>query len=265
MRLGYKPNLIDNVRTMEVYVKSMGSSKLTPEEEKELLEDYSPVLEYKNLNFKGYYKMEGNNVVKANVIVTYKNKLNIEIPTIQDGSNGNESIVTIGTKTFTITTVKAKGDSGFEDEVKDELLKEIKADSDIVKVFNSSLISRTGNVINAVVETDIDVKEKVEAINAIYGEIATVEEVSTQEGDLVTLEIINAKLPINEKFSAKFMFETKKVRDDELGTILDTKDKIAEAKTLLFRDVITETVQEIVGGLKKIDNEFEEESESKEF
>ena len=155
MKLLYKRTLEDNVRTTKITAK-LGSTKMTIEEEKELIADYSPVFEYKDLTFKGYFKVADNG-------------------------------------------------------------------KDIVETVNDS------------------------------------------DGELVTLSLVNKEVKVNEGLTLELSIATKDVKSSELGTILNTKDKVAEAKILLFENVIYKAVKAIIEGLKAKDNNFETDSESDEF
>lgn len=65
MVLDCKVDFKNNVRSIEVYVKSLGTSTLTEDEENAILENYSEKIQYKNLTFEGYYKKDSNKIVKA--------------------------------------------------------------------------------------------------------------------------------------------------------------------------------------------------------
>lgn len=69
MRLDCRVDFKDNVRSIEVYIKSLGtsgSSALTPEEEEAILNDFKPKIRYRDVTFEGYYKKDlDGNIVKA--------------------------------------------------------------------------------------------------------------------------------------------------------------------------------------------------------
>jgi hypothetical protein len=154
MKLGYLPSMSNNVRTMKVFVKSLGSSTLTEIQEQAIIDDYTPTLQYKDLVFSGKFNVDGS-----------------------------------------------------------------------------------GNVIS--------------------------DEVN---GELVTLSLVNQIFNINKDFQATFSIATKDVAISELGaSILTTKDKIAEAKCLLYKNVMTKAIEDIITAIKSKENNFETESESTEF
>ncbi|NRU52551.1 hypothetical protein [Clostridium beijerinckii] len=154
MKLGYIPSMLNNVRTMKVYIKSLGSTTLTEADEQKIIDDYSPLLQYKDLIFSGKFNIDP----QGNVIVDETN------------------------------------------------------------------------------------------------------------GELVTLSLVNQVLNINKDFIATFSIATKDIKDSELGAnILKTKDLVAEAKCLLFKNIITKAVEDIITAIKGKENNFETESESVEF
>ena len=154
MKLKFKNDLEDNVRSVKITVSSMGSKTLTIEQEKELIADYSPVLEYRNLDFKGYFKMDNLDVVEA---------------------------------------------------------------------------------------TD------------------------DSDGELVSLSLTNKIVKVDENFAVELSIATDSIKTSEVGSILNTKDKVAEAKILLFSKVIEKEVKDTLTALKAKDNNFETEYESEEF
>lgn len=154
MKLKFKNNLEDNVRSVKITVSSMGSKTLTIEQEKELIADYNPILEYRNLDFKGYFKMDNLDVIEAT---------------------------------------------------------------------------------------------------------------SDSDGELVSLSLTNKIIKVDENFAVELSIATDSIKTGEVGSILNTKDKVAEAKILLFSKVIEKAVKDTITALKAKDNNFETEYESEEF
>lgn len=89
--------------------------------------------------------------------------------------------------------------------------------------------------------------------------------VDEENGEEISLSIINKIIPINEDFKAEFIFDTKDVKQSEIGTMLSTKELVAEAKSLLFENVITKAVQVIVKNIKDNANDYEIEKTSETF
>lgn len=65
MKLDCKVDFKNNIRSIEVYIKSLGTSTLTEDEENSILENYSEKIQYKDLTFEGYYKKDSDKIVKA--------------------------------------------------------------------------------------------------------------------------------------------------------------------------------------------------------
>ena len=65
MKLDCKVEFKNNIRSIEVYIKSLGTSTLTEDEENSILENYSEKIQYKDLTFEGYYKKDSDKIVKA--------------------------------------------------------------------------------------------------------------------------------------------------------------------------------------------------------
>ena len=156
MKLGYKYTLENNVRKAVVYIKQWGSDDLTEEQEKNMIKDYSPKFEYRDLTFSGKYKLDSNNnVIKDNV-----------------------------------------------------------------------------------------------------------------SGEDVTLSKVNKVIEIKDNMECDFTISTSQVKDSDIEgkSILNTKDKYAEAMCYLFTDVVTDKIKTIITGIKAKENDFEKEDrESEEF
>lgn len=88
------------------------------------------------------------------------------------------------------------------------------------------------------------------------------------DGELVTLNKVNKIILINEDMKCEFEIATKQIKDSDIEgkTILNTKDKYAEAMCQLFADKVTDKIKEIISEIKAKENDFEDEDkESEEF
>ena len=155
MKLLYERSLVDNIRTTKIKAK-LGHTKMTIEEERELIADYSPKFNFRDLTFQGYFKMADN---------------------------------------------------------------------------GKDVIEATDNL----------------------------------DGELVKLNLTAKDIVINEKMELELSVSVESIKSNELGVVLDTKDKVAEAKILLFETVIYKAVKSIIEGLKDKENNFETNLESEEF
>lgn len=82
----------------------------------------------------------------------------------------------------------------------------------------------------------------------------------SDEGESVTLTIMDKVLPLTENFQAKYEINTKDILDTELQAKLNTKEIICQAKVLLFEEKIVEKIKELIADLKAKDNNFEKAS-----
>ena len=153
MKLDCKLNLENNIRSIDIFVSSLGTSVLTQDEEEAILSNYNEKIQYKDLTFEGYYKKNANKIVEA---------------------------------------------------------------------------------------TD------------------------SSDGDKVTLNLINKVIEINKDLKVNFTIETKSVKDNEIGTHLNTKDEVAEAKCWLFYKIVSNAIINKVKEMKRKETDFEDKEISRE-
>ena len=65
MKLSYKPNHKDNNYSIEVFVSQKGTTSLTEEEEKDILENYNRSIQFKNIVFEGYYDVQNKKIIRV--------------------------------------------------------------------------------------------------------------------------------------------------------------------------------------------------------
>lgn len=65
MKLSYKPNHKDNKYSIEVFVSQKGTTSLTEEEEKDILENYNRSIQFKNIVFEGYYDVQNKKIIRV--------------------------------------------------------------------------------------------------------------------------------------------------------------------------------------------------------
>lgn len=65
MKLSYKPKHIDNKYSIEVFVSQKGTTSLTEEEEKDILENYNRSIQFKNIVFEGYYDVQNKKIIRV--------------------------------------------------------------------------------------------------------------------------------------------------------------------------------------------------------
>ena len=81
------------------------------------------------------------------------------------------------------------------------------------------------------------------------------------DGETVTIKLNNRAINVDKNFKVDFQISTKMIKDEELGTILDTKEKVAEAKAQLFKLTIKDAVQEALEKVRAKSNNYEVEED----
>lgn len=261
MKLTYIPVHENNKYSIDVLVKTMGSTTLTEEEEKEILANYNKEIRYRDLQFVGYYDInEAGNVEK--IEATTKAKLNIVIPTNNTDVSGEVTIV-IGEKTINVSTSEIKDSPEYIAEVNNGVLEALKLDSNILRIYSASDLSLVDGKIVAEKDLDRLSDTLVENINQYFGgEVLTTTKNAITTGVKVTLELRDKKLLIDENFKAHYEIELKEIKSYEVP-VGYTADNIAEMKTLCFKDVIYEAVSKIVKEMKKETTDFEDENKDR--
>ena len=270
MKLGTLENLYDNMRTITVFIKSFGDRNYSIEEEKAILDDFKPSIQYKDIDFSGYYKKVGDEIKKVESIITYKYLLNIVIPnTYTVGSGVDEKIVTIGNNNISFTTTEVEGSNEFINIRNQAISDFVKADSNLINIFDVDSINIENDkiVVEKILNDKISI-DKIDNVNDSYGENSiSVEETSNQEGFPVSINVVNKKIEIKEGLECTFSFENFRVKESELyGQDIDT---ICEAKVLLFADcvekAIIDKVKECKHKLTNFEHKDEVSLESEEF
>lgn len=77
------------------------------------------------------------------------------------------------------------------------------------------------------------------------------------DGETVTIKLNNRAINVDKTFKVDFQISTKMIKDEELGTILDTKEKVAEAKALLFKLTIRDAVEKALEEVRSKSNNYE--------
>ena len=77
------------------------------------------------------------------------------------------------------------------------------------------------------------------------------------DGETVTIKLNNRAINIDKTIKVDFQISTKMIKDEELGTILDTKEKVAEAKALLFKLTIRDAVENALKEVRSKSNIYE--------
>ena len=86
-----------------------------------------------------------------------------------------------------------------------------------------------------------------------------VEATDDTDGELVKISLNDMIKELNEKFSAYFDIELKRINDSEVGTILNSKYLVAEAKGNLFENKIKEAINKEIDRVVALNNSWEDE------
>ena len=77
----------------------------------------------------------------------------------------------------------------------------------------------------------------------------------------VALTLTNQEISVNENFVATYRTDMKKVSDGELGTILNTKELLCQARCLLFTSVVKTELKRILDDIREKATSFSGETE----
>lgn len=70
-------------------------------------------------------------------------------------------------------------------------------------------------------------------------------------------DIINKQYPVDENLHIYFSVDCTKIPDSELNDVMDTKEKLATAKVVLFAEKIREAISEKLKEIREMNNKFE--------
>lgn len=70
-------------------------------------------------------------------------------------------------------------------------------------------------------------------------------------------DIINKQYPVDENLHIYFSVDCTKIPDSELNNVMDTKEKLATAKVVLFAEKIREEISEKLKEIREMSNKFE--------
>lgn len=76
-------------------------------------------------------------------------------------------------------------------------------------------------------------------------------------GETVSLKLNNKVVKIDESFKVDFSISTKMIKTEEIGTVLKTKELVAEAKALCFKNAIKNAVKQALEDVRNKTNNYE--------
>ena len=77
----------------------------------------------------------------------------------------------------------------------------------------------------------------------------------------ISLSLTNQEILVDENFTATYRIDMKKVSDSEVGTILNTKELVCQAKCILFASVIKAELKRILDDIRAKATAFTGETE----
>lgn len=81
-----------------------------------------------------------------------------------------------------------------------------------------------------------------------------------EQCEQVSISLVKKVLPITESFQAKYEVSISQILDEEIKTILNTKELVCQAKVKLFENKISEEIKKLIDITKVKNNNFEKES-----
>lgn len=80
-------------------------------------------------------------------------------------------------------------------------------------------------------------------------------------GEEVKLELTNQEIPLDENFTTIYRVDMNKIPGSELGTVLNTRELLAQAKCVLFTSVIKAEIKRIMEDIRSKATAFTGETE----
>lgn len=150
MKINQKDSILENIVSTDISVEVLGTSDLTEEQELELLHNFTRMIEFNKISFKGNMKIEDNK------------------PVVTDEEINGESVV-----------------------------------------------------------------------------------------EIAIIDLINKQYPVDENLHITFSVDSTKIPDSELNNVMNTKEKMAQAKVVLFAEKIREAISEKLAEIRDMSNKFE--------
>ena len=109
MKIIQKPNVENDIVSVDITVQMLGTADLTAEQEKELISNYNKVIEYNKIQFKGNIKLNSDGVPEVTEdSVDGTTVVELEIKDIiNERKIVNEDISFYGTKILTYNSIKS--------------------------------------------------------------------------------------------------------------------------------------------------------------
>lgn len=264
MKLDYSKDINNNKVIVVVSFKEYGTALLSATDEENLILNWNPMIEYKDLNFKRYIKVVDNEPVEDKGITNYTNTLSITLPTsvVASPVNAGNKNVIIGTKTISVSIADTSTGVATQTEIENAILNAVKADTTILALYSASDISvSSGKIIASKSVTD-DPSALVSAINTVFGVNSVVtSSATTYTGVQVGFTPINLPFVVDKTLSLKFEIDVTTVTNNLLSPTLPNVELYGQALGEVFRVVIRDVVKSKLEELRSRNNKFEGDTE----
>ena len=260
MKLDYSKDIVNNKVIVVVSFKEYGTALLSATDEENLILNWNPKIEYKDLNFKRYIKVVDNEPVEDKGVTNYTNTLSITLPTsvVASPVNAGSKNVIIGTKTISIPIADITNGIATQTEIETAILNEVKADTTILALYSASDISVASGKVVASKSVTTDPSTLVSAINTVFGANSVVtSNATTYTGVEVGFTPINLPFAVDKTLSLKFEIDVTTIATHLLSSTLPNVELYGQALGEVFRVVIKDAVKSKLEELRSRNNKFE--------
>jgi hypothetical protein len=260
MKLDYSKDIINNKVIVMVSFKEYGTALLSATDEENLILNWNPKIEYKDLNFKRYIKVVENEPVEDKSVTNYTNTLSITLPTsvVANPVNAGSKDVIIGTKTISVAIADVTSGIATQSEIETAILNAVKTDTTILALYSASDISVSSGKIVASKSVTEDPIALVSAINTVFGTNSVVSSnATTYTGVQVGFTPINLPFAVDKTLSLKFEIDVTTIATHLLSPILSSVEMYGQALGEVFRVVIKDAVKAKLEDLRSKNNKYE--------
>lgn len=264
MKLDYSKDIKDNKVIVVVSFKEYGTALLSATDEENLILNWNPKIEYKDLNFKRYIKVVDNEPVEDKGVTNYTNTLSITLPTsvVANPVNAGSKDVIIGTKTISISIVDITNGIATQTEIETAILNAVKTDTTILALYSASDVNVSSGKIVASKSVTTDPSALVSAINTVFGANSVVSSnATTYTGVQVGFTPINLPFAVDKTLSLKFEIDVNTIATNLLSNTIPTLELYGQSLSEVFRVVIRDAVKSKLEDLRKLANKFEGDTE----
>jgi hypothetical protein len=260
MKLDYSKDIKNNKVIVVVSFKEYGTALLSATDEENLILNWNPLIEYKDLNFKRYIKVVDNEPVEDKGITNYTNTLSITLPTsvVASPVNSGSKNVIIGTKTISVSIADITNGIATQNEIETAILNAVKTDTTVLALYSASDISVSSGKVVASKSVTTDPSALVSSINIVLGANSVVtSNTTTYTGVQVGFTPINLPFVVDKTLSLKFEIDVTTIATNLLSPTLPSVELYGQALGEVFRIVIKDAVKSKLEDLRSKNNKFE--------